>query len=176
VFPAVSIVHAGGRYQTTLSVDAQDIPGSDGAFGDVVSGPQALGFTPDGSFVLIVDAGSEDVLAIDARAGVEAALLRPLPGHLPEGAHVRRVRFAPGSRRASPSGRLDLAALRHPGASIAIIDRFFHSRPLDLELDHGLVGVVLDVEIRGEPMRSSTPSKNSSLRRSRGLFVVACRE
>jgi YVTN family beta-propeller protein len=84
VFPAVSIVHAGGRYQTTLSIDA-DLAGVDGAFGDVVSGPHALAFTPDGAFALVVDANSEDVLAIDAGAGVEAALLRPLPGHLPEG-------------------------------------------------------------------------------------------
>jgi YVTN family beta-propeller protein len=85
VFPAVSILHAGGRYQTTLSIDAQDVPGVDGAFGDVVSGPHALAFTPDGAYALVVDASSEDVLAIDARTGVEAALLRPLPGHQPEG-------------------------------------------------------------------------------------------
>jgi hypothetical protein len=50
-----------------------------------VSGPHALAFTPDGAFALVVDTNSEDVLAIDARTGVEAALLRPLPGHQPEG-------------------------------------------------------------------------------------------
>ncbi|HMG56687.1 MAG TPA: di-heme oxidoredictase family protein, partial [Kofleriaceae bacterium] len=61
---------------------------SDGAFGDVVSGPHAIGFTPDGAYALVVDASSEDVLAIDARTGVEAALLRPLPGHQPEGIAV----------------------------------------------------------------------------------------
>lgn len=92
VFPAVSILHAGlhagGRYQATLSIDAQDVPGIDGAFGDVVSGPHALAFTPDGAYALVVDANSEDVLAIDARTGVEAMLLRPLPGHLPEGIAV----------------------------------------------------------------------------------------
>lgn len=88
VFPAVSILHAGGHYQATLSVDAQDLPGGDGAFGDVVSGPHAIAFTPDGAYALVVDAGSEDVLAVDARTGVEAALLRPLPGHLPEGIAV----------------------------------------------------------------------------------------
>ena len=85
VFPALSIVHPGGRYQTTLSVDAEGIAGIDGAFGDVVSGPHAIAFTSDGAYALVVDANSEDVLAIDARTGVEAALLRPLPGHLPEG-------------------------------------------------------------------------------------------
>jgi YVTN family beta-propeller protein len=88
VFPAVSIFHAGGDYQATLSVDAEDVPGVDGAFGDVVSGPHAIAFTPDGAYAMIADANSEDVLAIDARAGVEAALLRPLPGHLPEGIAV----------------------------------------------------------------------------------------
>jgi YVTN family beta-propeller protein len=85
IFPAVSILRAGGRHQATLSIDAQDVPGIDGAFGDVVSGPHALAFTPDGAYVLVLDANSEDVLAIDARTGVEATLLRPLPGHLPEG-------------------------------------------------------------------------------------------
>jgi YVTN family beta-propeller protein len=85
VFPAVSVLHAGGNYQATMSIDAEDIPGNDGAFGDVVSGPHAIAFTPDGAFALVADANSEDVLAIDARTGIEAALLRPLPGHLPEG-------------------------------------------------------------------------------------------
>ncbi|HEY0195080.1 MAG TPA: di-heme oxidoredictase family protein, partial [Kofleriaceae bacterium] len=87
-FPAVSILHAGGgRYQKTLSIDA-DAPGIDGAFGDVVSGPHALAFTPDGNYALVVDSNSEDVLVIDARTGLEASLLRPLPGHLPEGIAV----------------------------------------------------------------------------------------
>jgi hypothetical protein len=88
VFPAVSILHADGRAQATLSIDAQDVPGIDGAFGDIVSGPHAVAFTPDGAYALVLDANSEDVLAIDARAGIEAALLRPLPGHLPEGIAV----------------------------------------------------------------------------------------
>lgn len=88
VFPAVSIVHAGGGHQATLSVDVQDLPGGDGAFGDVVSGPHAIAFTPDGAYALLADANSEDILAIDARTGSEAALLRPLPGHLPEGIAV----------------------------------------------------------------------------------------
>lgn len=85
VFPAVSIVHAGGGAHATLSTDALAIPGVDGAFGDVVSGPRALAFTGDGALALVVDTDSEDVLAIDAARGTEAALLRPLPGHLPEG-------------------------------------------------------------------------------------------
>ncbi|HEY4238537.1 MAG TPA: di-heme oxidoredictase family protein [Kofleriaceae bacterium] len=83
-FPAVSLV-TGGTYQRTLSTDAEDLVGTDGAFGDVVSGPHALAFTPDGAYALVVDTGSEDVLAIDAATGAEATLLRPLPGHMPEG-------------------------------------------------------------------------------------------
>ena len=84
VFPGVSI-ETGGAYQRTLSTDAQDVPGIDGSFGDVVSGPHSIAFTSDGAYALVVDTNSEDVLAIDANAGTEVTLLRPLPGHMPEG-------------------------------------------------------------------------------------------
>ncbi|CAN5414274.1 hypothetical protein BH11MYX1_BH11MYX1_34910 [soil metagenome] len=82
-FPAISIVSA-GVVAATLSTDAQDIPGIDGSIGDVVSGPHAIEFTHDGAFALVVDTNSEDVLAVSG-ARVEAALARPLPGHMPEG-------------------------------------------------------------------------------------------
>ena len=59
-----------------------------GAFGDVVSGPHALGFSPDGSLAFVADADSEDVLVVDAVHRVELALVRPLPGHQPEGIAV----------------------------------------------------------------------------------------
>ena len=121
VFPALSIVHAGGRYQTTLSVDAQDVPGIDGAFGDVVSGPHALAFTPDGAFALVVDASSEDLLAIDARTGAEAALLRPLPGHQPEGIAL------------SPDGTLAYIDERNTG-DVAVV-RIDRSAGLALTID-----------------------------------------
>jgi len=84
VFPSLSIL-VGGTYVRTLSTDAQDVVGIDGSFGDVVSGPHAIAFTSDGAYALVVDTGSEDVLAVDANSGVEATLLRPLPGHMPEG-------------------------------------------------------------------------------------------
>ncbi|HTR56334.1 MAG TPA: hypothetical protein VMJ10_36925 [Kofleriaceae bacterium] len=84
VFPSLSLF-SGGTYARTLSIDAQDVPGIDGSFADVVSGPHAIAFTPDGDFALVADTASEDVLAVDARGQVEAALLRPLPGHMPEG-------------------------------------------------------------------------------------------
>ncbi len=97
-FPAISIIPGGGIPDggisagggsaagviTTLSTDAQDVPGLDGSIGDVVSGPHAIAFTHDGELALVVDTNSEDVLAIGANR-VEAALQRPLPGHLPEG-------------------------------------------------------------------------------------------
>jgi mono/diheme cytochrome c family protein len=85
-FPSLSILQlGGGTYETTLSVDAQDVAGIDGSFGDVVSGPHAIAFTQDGSLALVVDTNSEDVLAVDGAGRVEAALGRPLPGHMPEG-------------------------------------------------------------------------------------------
>ncbi|HEY3803439.1 MAG TPA: hypothetical protein VGL61_12560 [Kofleriaceae bacterium] len=84
VFPSASIL-VGGAYQRTLSTDAQDVPGIDGSFADVVSGPHSIAFTSDGAFALVVDTNSEDVLAINATSGTEVALLRPLPGHMPEG-------------------------------------------------------------------------------------------
>ncbi len=84
VFPGLSIA-VGGAYQRTLSTDAQDVPGIDGSFADVVSGPHAMAFTSDGAYALVVDTNSEDVLAVDASTGTEAMMLRPLPGHMPEG-------------------------------------------------------------------------------------------
>jgi YVTN family beta-propeller protein len=83
VFPALSILDTRGRPLARLSV--QGNPGDAGAFGDVVSGPHALAFSPDGHFALVADASSEDVLVVDAERRVEAALVRPLRGHLPEG-------------------------------------------------------------------------------------------
>src|SRR5439155_9362414 len=59
VFPAVSIVApaapgSDGGYRATLTNDALDIAGIDGAFGDVVSGPHALAFTNDGALAFVV--------------------------------------------------------------------------------------------------------------------------
>ncbi len=85
VFPAVSVLGGDGAYQYTLSTDAADVPGIDGAFSDVVSEPRALQFSRDGDYAFVLDAASEDVLVVDADLGTEVALLRPLPGHLPQG-------------------------------------------------------------------------------------------
>ncbi len=84
VFPALSILDGAGTQLARLSVQAN--PGDSGAFGDVVSGPRALTFSSDGRYAFVVDADSEDVLVVDATQRLEAQLVRPLPGHLPEGA------------------------------------------------------------------------------------------
>ncbi|HEX4445112.1 MAG TPA: hypothetical protein VH044_00185 [Polyangiaceae bacterium] len=86
VFPAISIFDPTGVQQARLSVHTN--PGDDGAFGDVVSGPREITFSDDGQFAFMVDTDSEDVLIIDATRRVEVAsfgLIRPLPGHMPEG-------------------------------------------------------------------------------------------
>ncbi len=82
-FASVSILDAGGTQLTRLSVLAN--PGDGGAFGDIVSGPRALTFSDDGKLAFVVNADSEDVLIIDADQRVETQIIRPLPGHLPEG-------------------------------------------------------------------------------------------
>jgi DNA-binding beta-propeller fold protein YncE len=83
VFPALSLFDAVGDELTRLTVSTE--VGDGEAFGDVVSGPHALAFSPDGALAFVSDANSEDVLVVDARRRVEAALVRPLPGHQPEG-------------------------------------------------------------------------------------------
>ncbi len=84
VFPAVSVFDANGKQLTRLTVSTS--PGDGGAFADIVSGPRALTFSSDGKYAFIVDADSEDVLVVDASQRAEAQIVRPLPGHLPEGA------------------------------------------------------------------------------------------
>ncbi len=83
VFPALSILDPTGAQLARLSVQAN--PGDHGAFGDVVSGPRAIAFSDDGALAFVADTDSEDVLIVDAAARVEAQIIRPLPGHLPEG-------------------------------------------------------------------------------------------
>ncbi len=93
----------------TLSTDAQDVPGIDGAIADVVSGPHAAAFTTDGDYLLMVDANSEDVLVVDARSALEVGLVRPLPGMMPDG-----IVLSPDGTRAYVDERVsgDVAVLR----------------------------------------------------------------
>ncbi len=86
VFPAISLFDAGGAPLARLTVSTA--PKDGGAFGDVVSGPRAIAFSADGKLAFVADTGSEDVLVVDADKRVEVALVRPLPGHQPEGVAV----------------------------------------------------------------------------------------
>jgi len=83
VFPSLSIFDDRGVQQARLSVLAN--PGDGQAFGDIVSGPHALTFSDDGALAFVADSDSEDVLIVDAVRRVESQLIRPLPGHTPEG-------------------------------------------------------------------------------------------
>ena len=85
VFPALAVLHTDGAFVAHLSTDALGVPGIDGAYGDVSSGPHAVEFTADGRYALVVNTSSEDILVVDATNRVESSLLRPLPGHMPEG-------------------------------------------------------------------------------------------
>jgi YVTN family beta-propeller protein len=105
VFPALTIFNGTGTQVARLSVEANT--GDGGAFGDIVSGPRALTFTDDGHFAFIVDTDSEDVLVVDATSRVEATIVRPLPGHLPEG-----VVWADGELYVQERGTEDIAAFQ----------------------------------------------------------------
>ncbi|HEY1954529.1 MAG TPA: c-type cytochrome [Polyangiaceae bacterium] len=83
-FAELSVLNADGSLQRTLSINAQDVAGTNGAISDVVSGPHTVVFTRDGAFALVVNTNSEDVLVMDAAQHVESSLLHPLPGHQPE--------------------------------------------------------------------------------------------
>jgi YVTN family beta-propeller protein len=87
VFPSLSILDGtGGGQLARLSVQATTSnPGDNGAFGDVVSGPRSMAFSGDGKYAFVVDTDSEDLLVVDATQRTEVTLMRPLPGHMPEG-------------------------------------------------------------------------------------------
>jgi YVTN family beta-propeller protein len=83
VFPALSLLDPQGNQLARLTVSVNPMDGN--AFGDVVSGPHAMAFSADGRLAFIADTGSEDVLVVDANGRTQTALVRPLPGHQPEG-------------------------------------------------------------------------------------------
>jgi DNA-binding beta-propeller fold protein YncE len=105
VFPSLSILDDRGSPLARLSVSPN--PGDGEAFGDIVSGPRALTFSDDGKLAFIVDADSEDVLVVDAQERVETQLIRPLPGHLPEG-----IVWAGGEIYVQERNTEDIAAFR----------------------------------------------------------------
>ncbi|MFI5288214.1 MAG: hypothetical protein ACHQ17_01125 [Polyangia bacterium] len=86
VFPTISRLQPDGMAEEKrLLFDPLDPPGVDGAFTDVVSGPHAVAFTPDGNLALVAMAQSEDVMVFDGASGHELSLVRPVPGALLEG-------------------------------------------------------------------------------------------
>jgi YVTN family beta-propeller protein len=89
VFPAVSTIDPTGANEgDRLNFSPIDDSDGTGAFNDVVSGPRALAFSPDGKLALMADGQSEDVLVFDAINNVEVGLVRPLPAAFLEGVAV----------------------------------------------------------------------------------------
>lgn len=86
VFPTVSTLRPDGSAEGKRLLFAPlgiDVAGA--AFNDVVSGPRAIAFTPDGKLALMANSGSEDVMVFDGASGDERFLARPLPLAFPEG-------------------------------------------------------------------------------------------
>lgn len=142
VFPAVTVQGLDGTPRALLSTDSR-LPGLDGEFADIVAGPRALAFTPDGRLALMVAMSSEDVLVLDAERKVQAGLVRPLPGDLPEGIVV-----SPDGSRAYVDERasgdiavLRIAAVGEPGPPVRrdgeVIPRLQGGDPMPAELRLG---------------------------------------
>jgi YVTN family beta-propeller protein len=139
VFPAISVAKDLGP-PATLSIKPQQ-PGLSGAFGDIVSGPRAVAFSPDGSLAMVLSMSSEDVLVLDAERRVGVDLVRPLPGDLPEG-----IVIAPDGRRAyvdeRASGDVAVLAIAEAGARRVQVDgppiaRLHAGDPMPAELRLG---------------------------------------
>jgi YVTN family beta-propeller protein len=89
VFPSVSTLDATGAMEgDRLNFTPIDDTSGAGAFNDVVSGPRAIAFTPNGRLALVADGQSEDVLVFDGERKVEVGLVRPLPAAFLEGIAV----------------------------------------------------------------------------------------
>lgn len=109
VFPTVSTVAAdGSAAERRLLFRPAALPDAEGSFSDVVSGPRAIAFTPDGKMALVANAQSEDVMVFDAESGFEIGLVRPLPSAMLEGIVVDHA-----GKRAYVDGRntLDITVL-----------------------------------------------------------------
>ena len=89
VFPTVSTIAPSGTAEgRRLLFKPLLVPGAQGSFNDVVSGPRAIAFTPDGKLALLANSGSEDLMIFDGESGNEVALVRPLPATFIEGVVV----------------------------------------------------------------------------------------
>jgi YVTN family beta-propeller protein len=100
VFPTITTLSPDGSAAARrLLFQPMAVPGAKGAFGDSVSGPRSIAFTPDGKLALVALSQSEDVMVFDADKGVEIGLVRPLPSALLEGIvvdHAGRRAFIDG--------------------------------------------------------------------------------
>jgi DNA-binding beta-propeller fold protein YncE len=135
-FPAISILAPDGSRTTMLTVSTN--PQDGGAFGDIVSGPEAITFSPDGKYAFVVDTNSEDVLVIDANLRAEATLVRPLSGHMPQGIAW------------SPSG--NVYVMQRNTEDLAILDV---TEPVGDAVDaDASVGAGLSVVLEGSPLRT----------------------
>jgi YVTN family beta-propeller protein len=86
VFPTITTLAADGSAEDRrLLFRPAALPNAEGAFSDVISGPRAIAFTPDGKLALVANAQSEDVMVFDAETGFEVSLVRPLPSTMLEG-------------------------------------------------------------------------------------------
>jgi mono/diheme cytochrome c family protein len=90
VFPTISTVSADGTSANRILFQPLDAPGTNASFSDVVSGPRAIAFTPDGKLALVAMSQSEDVMVFDGDTGYEVGLVRPLPGAFLEGIAIDR--------------------------------------------------------------------------------------
>ena len=142
VFPAVTVQGLDGAPRALLSTDSR-LPGLDGEFADIVSGPRALAFTPDGRLALLVSMSSEDVLVLDAERKVQAGLVRPLPGDLPEGIVVSPdgTKAYVDERASADIAVLRIAAIGEVGAPVRrdgeVIPRLQDSDPMPKDLRLG---------------------------------------
>jgi cytochrome c peroxidase len=142
VFPAVTVQGLDGTPRALLSTDSR-LPGIDGELADIVSGPRSLAFTPDGRLALLVSMSSEDVLVIDAERKVQAGLVRPLPGDLPEGIVVSPdgLRAYVDERASGDIAVLRIAAAGESGAPVRrdgeVIRRLASGDPMPAELRLG---------------------------------------
>lgn len=92
VFPTISTVNPGGTAEgRRLLFKPLSEVGAQGAFTDVVSGPRAVAFTPDGKLAFLALSASEDVLVFDAETGNKVQLIRPIPSALLEGIVVNHA-------------------------------------------------------------------------------------
>jgi mono/diheme cytochrome c family protein len=149
VFPTVSTLAPGGAAESKrLLFKPLLVPSADGAFNDVVSGPRAIAFTPDGNLALMADASSEDVLVFDGESGLERALVRPLPAAFLEG-----------------------IAVDHAGRHAYVDGRNTHNVVvLDIDESQLVAPVVVD----GDPIdRVNMDPMPDELRRGQRLFYTA---